>query len=351
MKSPEGTSQNIMGRIKILAKNRGQLLLFIVGLAFMLTIPLYSNNFWLTVIIMTFGMIIASLGIQVLTGYCGQMSAGHCGFIAIGAYASAILSYKLGWSVWITIPVATLVSGMVGILVGLASIRLKGFYLIISTIAAQVIILYVIVHWGGLTGGSYGMTAPAPKIGNFAFDRPSSYFYIALAGLVIATYLSFNLVRTNVGRAFIAIRDNELSAEAIGVNVTLHKLLAFFVGCGLAGLSGAVMAHARGVITPDSYSLFESFFYLSYIIVGGLGTITGAYFGVLFFVILNQILSQLLTALNAIFPAALSMLGPIMLLVLGATIVIFIIIEPLGLAYRWRLLVVRYRIWPFAPRY
>ena len=350
MKSPEVTSQNILGRITAFANNKPQLILFIIGLAFCLSIPLFSNNFWLTVVIMTMGIITCTLGTQVMTGYCGQMSAGHCGFIAIGAYASAILSYKLGWSVWLSIPVATLMAGMVGILIGLASIRLKGFYLIISTIAAQVIILYVLIHWVGLTGGSYGMSAPAPKIGNFAFDRPASYFYIALAGLVIATYLTYNLVRTNVGRAFIAIRDNELAAQSIGVNVTLHKLLAFFVGCALAGFGGAILAHSRGVITPDSYSLMESFYYLAYIIVGGIGTVSGAYFGVLFFVILNQGLTLLLTGLSSIFQGAQSTLGPIMLLLLGAAMVIFIIVEPKGLAYRWKLFTARYSIWPFSHR-
>lgn len=351
MKSPEGISSSILSKITSLPNNKGQLLIFIVGLVFMLTIPLYSNNFWLTMLIMTMGIITSTLGIQVLTGYCGQISSGHCGFMAVGAYVSATLSYKLGLSVWLTIPVATLIAGLVGILVGLASIRLKGFYLIISTIAAQVIIIYIVVHWSGLTGGSYGMSAPAPKIGNFSFDRPSSYFYISLAGLLLATYLTYNLTRTNVGRAFIAIRDNELAAEAVGVNVTLHKLLAFFIGCALAGFGGAILAHSRGVITPDSYSLMESFYYLGYIIVGGLGTVNGVYYGVLFFVILNQLLLQLLTAINSLFPAALSMLGPIMLLVLGAAIVIFIIVQPKGIAYGWKMFTIRYGIWPFATRY
>lgn len=328
------------------ANSRSKLIIFIIAMIFFLTIPVYSNNFWLTVLIMTMGIIISTMGIQVLTGYCGQISSGHCGFMAVGAYASAILSYKLGWAVWLSIPAGTLLAGFAGLIVGLASIRLKGFYLIISTIAAQVIIIYIIVHWVGLTGGSYGISAPAPKIGNFAFDRPASYYYIALMALLLATYLTYNMVRTNVGRAFIAIRDNELAAEAIGINVTWHKLLAFFVGCALAGFAGAILAHSRGVITPDSYTLGESFYYLGYIIVGGIGMVSGAYFGVLFFVIFNQGLTLLLTAISALFPRALSALGPIMLVVLGIAMTLFIILEPKGIAFRWKMLSLKYRLWP-----
>jgi branched-chain amino acid transport system permease protein len=322
--------------------------LLAAGILFGLLIPLLTDSFWMTIIITTLCTIIATLGIQILTGYCGQLTAGHSGFVAVGAYTSAILTFKLGLSFWVALPLAVITAGLIGLFVGLASIRLKGFYLIISTLAAQVIILYVIIHWTALTGGSYGLTAPAPKIGNFKFDSLISYYYIVFAFLLLATYFTRNLVRTNVGRAFVAVRDNDLAAKVMGVNVTAHKLLAFFIGCALAGLGGALMAHARGVVTTDSYTLTDSFWYLGYIIIGGLGTVTGSYFGVLFMVILSQGISLLLSALSGVFIGAASMLGPILLIVLGGVMALFLIFEPRGLANRWTLFKVYYRLWPFA---
>jgi branched-chain amino acid transport system permease protein len=344
MKPFKGILSNSPGWLTEFVLSRPTAFMVIIALVICSLLPLFLNNFWLSIMIMMFSMIISALGIQVLTGYTGQLSSGHCAFMAIGAYTSAILTYSSHFPFWLSVPIASLVAGIAGIIIGLTSIRLKGFYLIISTIAAQVIILYVIVHWVSLTGGAFGMTAPAPSIGDFSFDRSASYFYIALAALVVATYLTYNIVRTNIGRAFIAIRDNELSAQCIGINVTLHKLLAFFIGCALAGLGGAIAAHARGVITPDSFSLMESFNYLGYIIVGGIGTITGVFFGVIFFMILNQGLAQLLTASVSVFPSALNMLSPIMLIILGIMIALFITIQPRGFAYIWQMFTIKLRL-------
>ena len=317
----------------------------ILCLAVCCILPLFLNNYWLTIIISTFCVIVATFGMQILLGYTGQIQAGHCAFMAVGAYTSAIVSSQLGMPFWIAVPFATVVAGIFGIIVALASMRLRGFYMVISTIAAQVIILYVIIHWVKLTGGSFGMTAPSPTIGNFSFNRPASYYYIAFAVLIVATYLSYNLVRTNVGRAFIAIRDNDLAAQAIGINVTWHKIVAFFIGCALAGLGGAIAAHSRGVITPDGYSMMESFYYMAYIVVGGLGTITGVFFGVIFFSILYNGLALLLTQLASMFPNAMSMLSPIMLIIMGLAIGIFITVEPKGLAYRWTIATAKLRLW------
>jgi branched-chain amino acid transport system permease protein len=348
MKLPCGIYNQNYDQDNALFRTGLQKFLLAAAIVFGLCLPLIADPFLMTIILTTICTIISTLGIQILTGYCGQISSGHSGFVAIGAYGSAILTFKLGLSFWIALPLAVIIAGLIGLLVGLTSIRLKGFYLIISTLAAQVIILYVIIHWTGLTGGSYGLTAPAPKIGNFSFDSPTSYFYIAFAFLLLATYLARNLVRTNVGRAFIAIRDNEIAARVMGINVNAYKLLAFFIGCALAGLGGALIAHARGVLTPDSYTLTDSFWYLGYIIIGGLGTITGAYFGVFFMVILSQGISLILTSLSGAFTGAASLLGPILLFVLGAVMATFLIFEPRGLAHRWTLFKTYYRLWPFS---
>jgi len=208
--------------------------------------------------------------------------------------------------------------------------------------------MYVIIHWTSVTGGSFGMSAPAPKLGGIEFATTQSYFYIVFIALLIATYVAKNIVRTNVGRAFIAIRDNDLAAEVMGIHLTAYKLLAFFIGCAFAGIGGALAAHARGVITPDSYTLVQSFWYLGYIIIGGLGTITGVFFGVIFVSALNNGLAMFLSSLSTIFPGAGSLLAPLMLVIFGLVIILFLTFEPRGLAHRWQIFKAYYRLWPFS---
>jgi len=331
-----------------IVRTRLQWILLAAAIVFGLCIPLFTGTYMLTVIITTMSIIIAALGIQILTGYCGQLSVGHSAFVAVGAYSSALLVSQSGLSFWIAVPVAGIAAGLVGLLVGLTSIRLKGFYLIISTLAAQFIIMYVIIHWTSVTGGSFGMSAPAPKLGGIEFATTQSYFYIVFIALLIATYVAKNIVRTNVGRAFIAIRDNDLAAEVMGIHLTAYKLLAFFIGCAFAGIGGALAAHARGVITPDSYTLVQSFWYLGYIIIGGLGTITGVFFGVIFVSALNNGLAMFLSSLSTIFPGAGSLLAPLMLVIFGLVIILFLTFEPRGLAHRWGIFKAYYRLWPFS---
>ncbi len=331
-----------------IVRTRLQWILLAAAIVFGLCIPLFTGTYMLTVIITTMSIIIAALGIQILTGYCGQLSVGHSAFVAVGAYSSALLVSQSGLSFWIAVPVAGIAAGLVGLLVGLTSIRLKGFYLIISTLAAQFIIMYVIIHWTSVTGGSFGMSAPAPKLGGIEFATTQSYFYIVFIALLIATYVAKNIVRTNVGRAFIAIRDNDLAAEVMGIHLTAYKLLAFFIGCAFAGIGGALAAHARGVITPDSYTLVQSFWYLGYIIIGGLGTITGVFFGVIFVSALNNGLAMFLSSLSTIFPGASSLLAPLMLVIFGLVIILFLTFEPRGLAHRWGIFKAYYRLWPFS---
>lgn len=331
-----------------IVRTRLQWILLAAAIIFGLCIPLFTGTYMLTIVITTMSIIIAALGIQILTGYCGQLSVGHSAFVAVGAYTSAFVVSQSGLSFWLAVPVAGIAAGLVGLIVGITSIRLHGFYLIISTLAAQFIIMYVIIHWTSVTGGSFGMSAPAPKLGGVEFATPSSYFYVVFVALLVATYVAKNIARTNVGRAFIAIRDNDLAAEVMGINLTAYKLLAFFIGCAFAGVGGALAAHARGVITPDSYTLIQSFWYLGYIIIGGLGTITGVFFGVIFVAILNNGLSALLASLSTVFPGATSLLGPLMLFIFGLVIVLFLTLEPRGLAHRWEIFKAYYRLWPFS---
>jgi branched-chain amino acid transport system permease protein len=348
MRLPSRTFNMTYEQDMAIIRTRLQWILFAAAIIFGLCVPLFTGTYMLTIVVTTIAMIIAALGIQILTGYCGQLSSGHAAFVAVGAYTSALLSSTMGVTFWLAVPIAGIVSGFIGLIVGFTSIRLKGFYLIISTLAAQFVIMYVISHWTAVTGGSFGMAAPPPELFGFVFNTTESYYYVAFAALLVATYVAKNIVRTNVGRAFIAIRDNDLAANVMGFNVTAYKLLAFFIGCAFAGVGGAIAAHARGVITPDSYTLVESFWYLGYIIIGGLGSITGAFFGVIFIAILNNGLSALLGALSSMYTGAASLLGPIMLVIFGLAIILFLMFEPRGLNHRWEIFKAYYRLWPFS---
>lgn len=276
-------------------------------------------------------------------GYCGQLSAGHAAFMAIGAYASGILTAKLGISYWIALPCAGLCAGIAGIIFGASALRLKGFYLVASTLAAQFIVMWAILNWSSVTGGDAGMEVPFASIGNLILDSDAEYFYIIAATLLIGTFFAKNIVRTKIGRAFLAVRDNELAANVMGIRPTSTKLLAFFIGCAYAGVAGALLVHWKGVAFPAVFNLWFSFQLLGYIVIGGMATIVGPFLGVFFIEILNNSLSSITVAMGA--PTlALYMRD----MIFGLAIIIFLLFEPRGLAHRLSLFKTYYRLWPYA---
>ena len=323
--------------------------LLIGFLILLFTAPLYFNNYWLGVFNLIGITLIAAVGLNILVGYCGQLSIGHAGFIAVGAYTSAILTNRLEMPFLVGLIGAGLLSGLVGLLFGLPSVRVKGFYLAITTIAAQFIIIWVINHWG-LTGGGNLITAPYPSIFGLEFRAESSQFYLIIGIAVLGVFFAKNLTRTKVGRAFIAIRDNDLAAEVMGVNLLYYKLLAFFIGCFFAGIAGALYAHWLGSLNAEQFSFTESILYVGMIIIGGLGTNIGPIFGVVFIRVLQQVLTiQLVPFLEksvTVLPSGFA--TGITPMLFGLVIVLFLILEPRGLAHRWSLFKASYRLWPFS---
>ena len=323
--------------------------MLIVFLALLFTAPFFLNNYWLSVSNIIGITLIAAVGLNILVGYCGQLSIGHAGFIAVGAYTSAILTNRLEMPFLAGLIGAGVMSGLVGIIFGLPSIRVKGFYLAITTIAAQFIIIWVINHWG-LTGGFAGITVPYASLFGFEFRSQSSQFYLIIGIAVICVFLGKNFTRTKVGRAFVAVRDNDLAAEVMGVNLLYYKLLAFFIGCFFAGIAGSLYAHYTGSLNAEQFSFTESILYIGMIIIGGLGTNLGPILGVVFIRVLQRLLSgELVPFLEktfTMFPAGFaSGLSPMLF---GLVIVLFLILEPRGLAHRWNLFKAAYRLWPFS---
>ncbi|MBU2608141.1 MAG: branched-chain amino acid ABC transporter permease [Chloroflexi bacterium] len=323
--------------------------LFILLLAFVFTLPLYLPNRWIGVANLIGITLVAATGLNILIGYCGQLSIGHAGFIAVGAYTSAILTNALGgeWFM-LALPASGIMAGLVGLIFGIPSVRVKGFYLAITTIAGQFIIIWVINHWG-ITGGFVGIKVPYATIGDLIFRTQASQFYLIMGIAALSTFFATNLARTRVGRAFVAVRDNDLAAEVMGVNLFSYKLLAFFIGCFFAGIAGSLLAHWIGFMNAEHFTLTESILYVGMIIIGGLGTTIGPIFGVIFIRLLDQGLLFLTPAIEGAIPALPSGFATgIAPMLFGLTIILFLILEPRGIAHRWVLFKAAYRLWPFS---
>ena len=319
-----------------------------VLLAFLFTAPLYWGNYWLGVANLIGITTIAALGLNILTGYCGQLSIGHAGFIAVGAYTSAILTNRFELPFLLGLVSAGFVSGLIGMIFGIPSLRVKGFYLAISTIAAQFIIIWVINHWTSLTGGFTGISVPPASIGGITFISQGSQFYLITIVVILAVFLTNNLTRTRPGRVFIAIRDNDLAAQVMGINPFRYKLIAFFIGCFLAGIAGSLLAHWTGYLNAENFTIMDSILYIGIIIIGGLGTTVGPIFGAIFIRLLQQSVTLISPILENAYPALpagfTTGIGP---MVFGLVIILFLVLEPRGLAHRWALVRTSCRLWPF----
>jgi len=328
---------------------RTQWVMFILFLIALYTMPLYLPRFGLDVINLMGITIVSIVGLNILVGYCGQLSIGHAGFMAVGAYTTAILGNSLGLPFLASLVLSGLSAGLVGLLFGMPSLRVKGFYLAITTIAAQFIIIWIINHWTDVTHGSMGISVEPASIGSFQFDTEAKQFYLIMSVAGLSVLFATNLARSRVGRAFIAVRDNDLAAEVMGINVFSYKLLAFFLGCFFAGIAGSLFAQWRGNITSEDFTFGQSILYIGILIIGGLGTAIGPMLGVIFIRLLEQfviflspMIEQTFSGLPTGFATGLSSL------VFGLAMIVFLIFEPRGLAHRWQLFKASYRLWPFS---
>jgi len=320
----------------------GSLLVFLVLL---FVCPLILSDRMLTIMTMIGIAIISVHGLNLLVGYCGQISMGHAGFMAVGGYISAILTAKFGWPFIAALPTAALATGIAGIIFGLPSLKIKGFYLIMATIAAHFIIIWVILQLD-ITGRTDGFSVPRPEIAGFTFSSKGSYYYLVMVIACLATYFAQNIVRTRAGRAFVAIRDNDVAAEVMGINLWVYKLQAFFIGCVYAGVAGVLLIHYYAWASTDLFPFIDSVWYLGMLIVGGMGNTAGAIFGAVSLRILDELTTYVGPILSALVaPQAAASLG---LIVRGLVIIIFLIFEPRGLHHRWEMIKDYFKLWPFS---
>ncbi len=308
--------------------------------------PLFFSDRMLTIMTMIGIAIISVHGLNILTGCCGQISIGHAGFMAVGGYTSAILCAKLGLPFWAALPCGALAAGIAGLIFGLPSLKIKGFYLIMATIAAQFIIIWTIIQLHSITGGADGLSVPKPAIGRIVLSSKTNYFYLVMGFTCLATLLATNIMRTRAGRAFIAIRDNDLAAEVMGISLWSYKLQAFFIGCVYAGVAGSLLIHYFSFASTDQFPFMDSVWYLGMLIVGGMGSTAGAIFGA----VALKLLDELVTMAGPILSAAVAPQAAASLALIshGLTIIIFLIFEPRGLHHRWEMIKAYFRLWPLS---
>jgi len=335
-------------------RTKTQWLWLALGLvALLVLIPLVASDYWLSQFTLLAITIVAVLGLHILTGLCGLFSIGHSALMAAGAYALAILSTRLGISGWACLPISGLAAGVVGVIVGLPCFRLKLFYLAIATLAAHEIIMWcvgVYQPFAGVTGGYNGLHLEHLTIGGIDLSTRTNTFILAAVIMVIAAVLAKNIQRTRAGRAFVAIRDNELAAEVSGIAIYRYKLLAFFIGCTFAGVAGWLFAYYQLAVKPSQYDLLDSLWMVGMLIIGGWGSITGAFLGATFLKLLEILISDYLAPfLVDILPLPAGQIHiTTSLILMGAIIVFFIMYQKRGLYGLWEKLKTYYRLYPYS---
>jgi len=312
----------------------------------LLVFPFVAGPYWVYLACLVSINVASATGLNILTGFTGLVSLGQAAFMGVGAYTVAVLEIRFGTPFLLNLVVAGLATAAVGVVFGIPSLRVKGLYLAIATIAASMILHFVFAHWS-LTGGTRGLSMPPATLFGAALDQPHELYWLILPVTILMVTGAANLFRTRVGRAFIAIRDRDISAEVLGIPLLRTKLTSFALSSFYAGVAGGLWAYFFRVVTPESFPLVNSIFYLAAIIVGGMGTILGGILGAAFMTLVPEVLKIAVGWLTPFVPDALSLLAPIRTIVFGSLIVGFLIFEPQGLAEIWRRIRRFFHLWPF----
>ena len=310
----------------------------------LLAAPLFVSGYVLSQLHFVLIYSIVGFGLMLLTGYTGQISLGHAAFLGVGAYTEALLQ-AAGLPFVVSLASAALLSAAVGIIVGLPALRLKGIYLAIATLAFGVIVEEIITRWESVTGGSSGKSLKAIEIFGWRLASPESFYYVCLALTVISCLALINLLRAPTGRAFVAIRDSEVSASCMGINLARYKTLSFALSAALTGIGGALYAHKVGFISPEQFTLIQSIELVTIVIIGGVGSLHGAVFGAAFIIMLPQAISIAKGYLPDTIPQA-----GLQSVVFGLILIAFIIFEPYGIYGRWLKIRTYFDVFPFYRR-
>lgn len=315
--------------LKFLAKTGEKIRVGLV-VAFLLAAPLFLQNYYLAELGLLLVYAIAGIGLMLLTGHTGQVSFGHAAFLGIGAYCHSILMSK-GVPFSVSVVATMSLCGIVGMILGRSASKMHGFYLAIATLAFLILVETVFGEWHSMTGGHAGFAVPPLKIFGMSMAAVWKQYYVDLFFLLVVVIGAANLFRSPTGRSFLAVRDSELSARSLGVNVEWVKIQAFGISAAITGLAGMLLAHHLTYLAPDVFSVLESLKLMLMIVVGGLGTILGAIFGAIFV----SLLPVALSFLKDVLPAGIGQQAGLEPLLFGLIIVLFIVFEPQGIYGRW----------------
>jgi branched-chain amino acid transport system permease protein len=324
----------------------------VIALFMFVVLPLGVHEYYLSIVNLVSISIVGALGLNILVGYTGQISIGHGAFMSVGAYTAANFAVRLGFPFWLSLPLGGLMAAAVGAVVGIPSLRIKGLYLAIATLAGQLLIEWTINHVPFISGGvQASIQVPRPELFGYQIASQRQMYFFLLIFVVLALVATMNLVRSRIGRAFIAIRDHDIAAEIIGVNIFRYKLLAFAISSFYAGVTGVLYTYYQGIANYEQFQIVTSIDYLAMIIVGGLGSVLGSVFGAAFVTLLPIAIRYAMEASGGLLfsEAAVRNLIPNLRLVLfGMLIIFFLVVEPEGLNRLWRNIRNYFRIWPFA---
>lgn len=328
---------------------------FAVGLMlllFFVAAPLLMSEYQLTLLSLVAIAVVGALGLNILVGYAGQLSIGHAAFMSVGAYTAANLVTKLDMPFLMTLPAGGIMAAAIGLIVGIPSLRIKGIYLAIATLAAQFIIEWIINHSPSISGGvQASIEIDRPTILGWKLDQAVELYLFLVTVAAIAIVCTQNLIRSRIGRAFIAIRDQDIAAEIIGISVFKYKLYAFGISSFYAGVTGVLYTYYLGIASYEQFTLVVSIDYLAMIIIGGLGSILGSVLGAFFITLLPIGIRLFMENVGSLFlePEALaSIISQMRLIVFGSLIIIFLIMEPEGLNRLWINIRNYFRVWPFS---
>ena len=324
-------------------------------------IPGLAGDYMMSVCTMIGYTAMGALGVQLLIGYTGLITLGHAAFIAVGAYTSTLLVLQFPWPGFlldwglaypISIVAAAVLAGLWSVLFGLPSAKVKGFYLILTTMAAQFITVdFVITQYVSQIGGrgqAFSLPPGTIKVGPWIIDSEVKIYLLMAVLLTLMVIIFSNLLRSRVGRAWVAIRDNDIAAEALGINIVWYKLLAFFVAGFMGGIAGAFWVANTAALSPEHFPWFWSLWLVGVILIGGVGSIHGVIFGSAFMVVIMELLQIAVIPLSEYYPQLLFNFAYIKDSAFGLAICVFLIYEPNGLAYRWWQIKNYFNLWPFS---
>lgn len=325
-----------------LAKHGGHVLWYGALCGGLLLSPWLLPEYWLAQLTFVLIYSVVGLGLMLLAGFTGLFSIGHAAFLGVGAYTQAVLS-NAGVPFPIALAAAGGLSAAVGVIVGLPALRVKGIYLGIATLAFGFIVEEVLARWEPVTGGNAGMHVKSPHLAGWELDSANEFYFLCLVVTVLSTLAVLNLLRSPTGRAFVAIRDSEISAQSMGIHLARYKTLSFALSAALAGFGGALYAHKIQFLSPEQFNIIQSIDLLLMVVIGGLGSVHGAFLGAIFLIAMPQLI-----AIGKDFlPPMIGQAPGLQSVVYGVMLVGFVLFEPMGLYGRWLKIRTYFQVFPF----